>query len=115
NGSGGSQEGQPPSYDGYELSFYAGGMNEGSARVDEKGEFQVDLPPNKKYKVVVARVKETFGPTAGPPGGNRSQAAPPTGVVQEKGLEKFRSASSTPIEIEVGGSNTEVTIDLSKY
>lgn len=109
-GSGGGQQG-PPSYDGYELTFYADGVNEGSARVNESGQFTVDLPPGKKYKVIVTRVKESFGPPSQPPQGN----VPLSSVQQDESLKKFASLKTTPIEIEVGSGNTEVTIDLAKY
>ncbi len=109
--SGGDDQSGPPSYDGYELTFYADGVNEGSVQVDGSGQFSVDLPPNKKYKVIVTRVKISAGPPAETPTGD----VPMLATQKDESLEKFGSLDSTPIEIEVGGGATEVTIDLAKY
>ena len=98
-------------YDGYQLSFFLGTQAEGSAQVDENGQFQVELPPGKKYKVVIARLAST--PLSQP---NRPQD-PTAGyqTPQDETIKKFSSLSSTPIEIEVGSGDMEITIDLSKY
>ncbi len=99
-------------YEGYQLSFFAGTQAEGSAQVDEKGEFTTELPPNQTYKVTITRIN-----TAGvdPSGAGQNAQVAQELQKENEALKKFTSLQTTPVEIQVGDSDTEVTIDLDKY
>ena len=115
----GAPEGAPPSMAsygaGYQLYFYHQDTQEGMATLDAQGSFTIDLPPNRTYKVVLLH-------SGAPPSmqQNSSGQNPTAGYSQMTGqadsaLKKFADLKSTPIEIQVGDSPQEITIDLDKY
>lgn len=100
-------------YDGYTVSFVNASTREtlGSADVDEQGKFEMEVTPNVKYKVVVVRKIYPQIPAGPPSGGEAGPASDPNAE-----LGKVSSFDTTPIEIEIGGSDQDVgQIDLDKY